>query len=134
MKIMKMKNLSRIVNAFQFHSLSKSHYDCHDVRLSIVRNVKIFIFKFKEGKLIGRHLRVDQRSKKTNQVTISSFGSGPRWRGRSQFSLPIGKRANFNHQWNPMQSLNFNPSSIRRLSMQTLAPPPPASQLLKKKK
>ena len=34
-------------------------YDCHDVRLSIVRNVKIFIFKFKEGKLIGRHLRVD---------------------------------------------------------------------------
>ena len=31
---------ARIVNALQCHSLLSGHYDCHDLRFSIVRNVK----------------------------------------------------------------------------------------------
>ena len=112
MKIMKMKNLSRIVNAFQFHSLSKSHYDCHDVRLSIVRNVKIFIFKFKEGKLIGRHLRVDQRSKKNklghyfiiwlrSQVAGEKLVQSSHWKARQlQSSMESNVVSEFQSQFN----------------------------------
>ena len=36
------KDIDRIANAVQCHSLLSGHYDCHALRFSIVRNVNNF--------------------------------------------------------------------------------------------